>query len=191
MPGHIYCISTYELVIKSLYNYCRWSSYRATKRSLEDKVRYRSIMIDCLCTIPRGVYIFMHTCIVMTLTLQIFFQVHGNKRHIRMLLVARVQIQHEVRNQAAIIVCQCLNSFQMRMVEQMSSCMTQLHFDLLMDLFKMSTSHYTQVYILYTVCSKTFEGENFLTQPQMFYDELANYLTFIIFSCIHKFCVLG
>ena len=117
---NIYCISTYELVVKSLCNYCRWNSYRATKRSLEDKVHYRSIMIDCLCTIPHGVYIFMHTCIVMTSTLQIFFQVHGNKRHIRMLLVARVQIQHEVRNQATImiIMCQCLSSFQMRMVER-------------------------------------------------------------------------
>ena len=64
-----------------------------------------------------------------------------------MLLVARVQMQHEVSNRAAskVVVCQCLSSFQMRMVEQMSSCMTQLHFDLLMDLFKMSTSHYTQV----------------------------------------------
>ena len=71
-----------------------------------------------------------------------------------MLLIVRIQIQHEVRSQAAIkvIVCQCLGTFQMRMVEQTSSCMTQLHFDLLMDLFKMSTSHYTQVrsYICYS-----------------------------------------
>ena len=39
----------------------------------------------------------------------------------------------------------------MRMVEHMSSCMTQMHFDLLMDLFKMNTSHYTQVLYIHIV----------------------------------------
>ena len=77
-----------------------------------------------------------------------------------MLLIVRIQIQHEVRNRAAIkvIVCQCSGTFQMRMVEQTSSCMTQLHFDLLMDLFKMSTSHYTQVatFAILLQCPYTF-----------------------------------
>jgi len=33
----------------------------------------------------------------------------------------------------------------MRMSEHMLSTMTQLHFDLLVDLLKLCTSHYTQV----------------------------------------------
>ena len=68
-----------------------------------------------------------------------------------MLLVARIQIQHEVKYQVTDCCMSVFSAFQMRMVEHMSSCMTQLHFDLLMDLFKMSTSHYTQVQYICTL----------------------------------------